>query len=88
MLFKVDINHFGNEAQNCAVLDCACSSTVCGQQWLESYLNSLNDSDKEKFRNSAGNKIKLDFEHDSAEIYGKLNHTSSGHYSLCSARQT
>ncbi len=29
------------EAQNCAVLDSACSSTVCGKEWLNNYLNSL-----------------------------------------------
>ena len=127
---KADINQLGNEARNCAVLDCACSSTVCGQQWLVNYLDSSNDSDKENVRKSAGikvfkfgggekltslgcyyipaviadtavtiqtdvvtsdiplllsldvmkrAKIKLDLEHDSAEIYGKviaLNHTS------------
>jgi len=36
------------EATNCAVLDSACSSTVCGKSWLESYINSLEKSTKSK----------------------------------------
>ena len=32
------------EAQNCAVLDSACSSTVCGKEWLNGYLNSLDEN--------------------------------------------
>ncbi len=32
------------ESFNCAVLNSACSSTVCGVDWLDSYLESLPDN--------------------------------------------
>ena len=32
--------------RNCAILDTACSSTVCGEEWLENYISSLDASDK------------------------------------------
>ena len=32
------------------VLDCACSSTVCGQKWLDGYISSLSDEDKLKIK--------------------------------------
>lgn len=34
----------GTEARNCAVLDSACSSTVCGKTWLESYLSCITEN--------------------------------------------
>ena len=36
------------EANSSAVLDSACSSTVCGENWLEGYLCSLSEEDKDK----------------------------------------
>ena len=33
-----EIAQLGIGACNCAVLDGACSSTVCGETWLENYL--------------------------------------------------
>ena len=36
---KGDIAQLGIDARNCTVLDSACSSTVCGEIWLENYLN-------------------------------------------------
>ena len=39
-----EIRQLGSEATNCAVLDSACSSTVCGENWLSMYFGSL-DSD-------------------------------------------
>ena len=51
---KGDITQLGIEAQNCAVLDSACSSTVCGVDWLENYLNSLNQVDKKKIKQTVG----------------------------------
>ena len=38
---KREIAQLGINANTCAVLDSACSSTVCGQTWLERYLNSI-----------------------------------------------
>jgi len=40
------------EAQNCAR-----SSTVCGQQWMTSYLESLNSEDQTKVTVSGGIKV-------------------------------
>lgn len=39
---------FADEARKSAVLDSACSSTVCGEVWLEDYLTSLNPEDRDK----------------------------------------
>lgn len=36
------------EASFCAVLDCACSSTVCGASWIQNFLQSLDEADKKK----------------------------------------
>ena len=38
---KDEIARLGVDARNCAVLDSACSSTVCGKIWLDGYLKSL-----------------------------------------------
>ena len=51
---KGDIAQLGIDAQNCAVLDSACSSTVCGENWLQNYLSSLNQMDKKRIKQSAG----------------------------------
>lgn len=45
---KQEISQLGSEARNCAVLDSACSSTVCGRTWLNSYMDSLDEADKNK----------------------------------------
>lgn len=45
------------EARSCAVLDSACSSTVCGQKWLESYIDSMDHTDKEKIIRRDGHKV-------------------------------
>ena len=41
---KNEIPQLGHEAKNCVVLDSACSSTVCGENWLSMYFAYL-DSD-------------------------------------------
>ena len=43
-----NVKQIGMEARKCAVLDIACSSTVCGEHWLEDYLNSLNSEERKK----------------------------------------
>ena len=53
---KGDIAQLGIDACNCAVLDSACSSTVCGEIWLENYLNSLDHEDRRKIKRSIGKK--------------------------------
>jgi transposase InsO family protein len=45
------------EARNCAVLDCACSSTVCGEDWLQSYIESLGEEDQQKVQCDPGEKV-------------------------------
>ena len=45
------------EAQNCAVLDSACSSTVCGKDWLQSYLSSLDPNKLESVKKSTSHKV-------------------------------
>ena len=54
---KEDIQQLGDEARNCAVLDCACSSTVCGETWLQCYLQSLDAESKAKVKQYPGVKI-------------------------------
>ena len=53
---KGDIVQLGIDARNCAVLDSACSSTICGHIWLENYLNSLDHEDGRKIKRSIGQK--------------------------------
>ena len=45
---KDEIARLGVDARNCAVLDRACSSTVCGKIWLDGYLKSLDKEDSGK----------------------------------------
>ena len=54
---KGDIAQLSIDARNCAVLDSACSSTVCRDTWLENYLNSLDHEDRRKIKRSFGQKI-------------------------------
>ena len=37
---------FMTEALGCAVLDTACTRTVCGTKWLDNYVENLNDDEK------------------------------------------
>jgi hypothetical protein len=64
---EFNLEQLAVDAKNCAVLDTACSSTVCGDGWIKSYLSSLNEKDLEKvvikegkkiFKFGAGEKIK------------------------------
>lgn len=54
---KGDIAQLGMDARNCAVLDSACSSTVCGEIWLDNYLSSLNQLNKKKIKHTPSQKI-------------------------------
>lgn len=53
---KGEISQLGIDARNCAVLDSACSSTVCGEMWLDNYLNSLSQEDKKRVKQTVGHK--------------------------------
>ena len=59
-------NDLVSESLNCALLDSGASKNVCGQKWLDVYLDSLSDSEKGKisstksgslFRFGDGNKV-------------------------------
>ena len=51
---KDEICQLGIDARNCAILDSACSSTVCGRSWIDGYINSLNEGDRKKIRQTVG----------------------------------
>ena len=54
---KESRNTFSREAKNCAVLDSACTSTVCSAQWLEDYLASISESQRKRVKNANSGKI-------------------------------
>ena len=45
------------EARGAAVLDSACSSTVCGQAWMDDYLSSLDSDDRAKVKRQDGHRL-------------------------------
>ena len=51
-----NIKKLCKEANRCAVLDSACSSTVCGIDWMEDYFSSLNEQSKLKVERNPGKK--------------------------------
>ncbi len=44
----------GREPCNCAVLDSACSSTVCCEEWMKCYIESLTEEDRKKIKTDRG----------------------------------
>ena len=52
-----EVLRLGIDAQNCAVLDSACSSTVCGNKWIKNYIQSLDPSDKNKIKQIEGQRV-------------------------------
>lgn len=54
---KSAISDLGREAAGCIVLDCACTSTVCGKGWFDDYLASLDYDDHSDVIRSAGTKV-------------------------------
>ena len=54
---KQDMATLGSEARNCAVLDSACSSTVCGINWYKGFKDTLSDEQKAKVVEKPGFKI-------------------------------
>ena len=56
VLYTNELSVLSVEAQNSAVLDTACTSTVCGERWLKDYLETLNDDDKECVKWHPGSK--------------------------------
>ena len=66
---------------SCAILDSACNSTVCGEKWLDCFIDSLDQCDKRNIRQTGsrrtfvlggGNQLRSDCEFLlPAEIAGK-----------------
>ena len=54
---KGDISQLSIDARSCAILDSACSSSACGENWQEHYLNSLHETDKYKIQQTVGQRI-------------------------------
>ena len=47
---KEEVRRLGVDACNCAVLDSACSSIVCGDSWINNYIQSLDKADRQKVK--------------------------------------
>ena len=54
---REEIARLGIDARNCAVLDSACSSTVCGETWMSGYIDSLDQGDRDKIVRRKGHKV-------------------------------
>lgn len=52
-----EVCRLGVDARNCAVLDSACSSTVCGDSWLNNYIESLDKNDRQKVKQTKGQRV-------------------------------
>ena len=62
-----NIGSLVRETINCAVLDCGAARTVCGENWLDIYLSTLSEKDKDQvtytdstsvFKFGSGSKVK------------------------------
>ena len=69
-----DVFRLCRDAQNCAVLDSACSSTACGQTWFNNYLESLTRDQREKITWKDSKKV--------FKFGGGTCLTSKGEYSI------
>ena len=54
---KSDIGQLGEEAINCAVLDTACTSTVCGTRWPQCFLDRLSEKELKSVMKKEGEKL-------------------------------
>ena len=52
-----EVRRLGVDAHNCAVLDSACSSSVCGDRWLNNYIESLDKNDRQKVKQKKGQRV-------------------------------
>ena len=52
-----EVRRLGVDARNCAVLDSACSSTVCGTNWVNNYIQSLDKNDRQKVVQTKGRRV-------------------------------
>ena len=54
---KEEVRRLGVGARNCAVLDSACSSTVCGDGWINNYIQSVVKYDRQKVKQTQGQRV-------------------------------
>ena len=54
---KEELRRLGVDARNCAVLDSACSSTVCEDSWINNYIQSLGTNDRQKVKQKEGQRV-------------------------------
>ena len=54
---RSEIERLGEEAINCAVLDTACTSTVCGTKWMQCFLDGFSERERENVTTSEGHKV-------------------------------
>ena len=52
-----EVQRLGIDACNWAVLDSACSSTVCGDKWINNYIKSLDSIDKTKVKQKDDHRV-------------------------------
>ena len=52
---KCFIQNFLGETLNLAVLDSGCTKTVCGEEWLKCYIDSLSEEEKKKIQSYKSN---------------------------------
>ena len=55
--YKTANEIFLTEALGCAVIDTACTRTVCGKRWFDNYVENLSERDKAKVNISPSNKM-------------------------------
>ena len=51
------MRRLGVDARNCAVLDSACGSTVCGDSLINNYIQSLDKDDRQKMKQVEGQRV-------------------------------
>ena len=73
-LAEGDAHVFLAEAANSAVLDSACSSTVCGDNWMKNYLNSLGED--------ARGQVTREVSNQTFKFGGGTRLTSKGKYTI------
>ena len=57
---KCFLQNFLGKTLNLAVLDSGCTMTVCGEEWLKCYANSLSEEEKHNIKSFKSNtKFKL-----------------------------
>ena len=59
---KSEIGQLGEETINCAVLDTACTSAVCGTRWLQCFLDGLSEKELKSVMKKERNYLSLEAE--------------------------